>query len=728
MKLALFIYAAFLAIEGGLAWLVSGNPFLLAAVTCGVLFYAALWKQGAAWGEVVRALTAGVIAVAGPLYYKASLLPTLLCFLALPHLLATTQCFWEVQMGKDPAQQNLRMRTVVFTVAFYAAMGLVFVLLRGADGLSPWITGPLAILVLMMAIPAWDLARITRLKPGRTPRSVPAGVKMRRVAFVVAILAALAAFFAGVLPVAAEKLCGISPRWKLKADAPAHRPPHENAPAPPPDNGPASRPGLDSSALTGRHELPRQSDIKATGESMLYLRPHDPAQAAQLARDEVYVRSHTLDDWNDGAWSPALRGGQWLNDAADGRTDGTITLSAPSAVSVEHTVFVMNADGYTLPALQNVSALRLPLVFALPGDVHQMQTAGDIRYDAVSAPLNWDSLPDRATLRPGQTGLSVHTKTPDSAAIMDLIHGKTALDPSRLTTLAQQVDAVKAWLSSQVKYSTVMQGDPDLTPLDNFLIGERKGYCDFYASAAALMLRFYGVPTRVAYGYAGGKFDERGGVFIFTDEAAHAWTEVFIEGLGWAICDFTPPQGIGQIPSPPQKPEPQFDEKQFAGQNEKPAEKPDKKEDEPATLASWWNDTMEKLSAMDPMERMKQTTLWLAAAAVLFFLYQWLRRRKKEKSSDGPDRFTEDERQPAYFAEFVRIFQEAGIQRPRGATAREYLAAVRRRGMAAGEFDPMLAYHYARRYTDAEHDRTREEEFLATVREVEQRLRQARQN
>ena len=117
MPLALVIYALFLLIEGGLAWLVSGNPFLLAAVTCGVLFYAAVWKQAGPWGEVVRALTAGLIAVAGPLYYKAALLPTLLCFLALPHLLATTQCFWEIALGKDPAAQNARMRTVVFTVA-----------------------------------------------------------------------------------------------------------------------------------------------------------------------------------------------------------------------------------------------------------------------------------------------------------------------------------------------------------------------------------------------------------------------------------------------------------------------------------------------------------------------------------------------------------------------------------------------------------------------------------
>ena len=136
---------------------------------------------------------------------------------------------------------------------------------------------------------------------------------------------------------------------------------------------------------------------------------------------------------------------------------------------------------------------------------------------------------------------------------------------------------------------------------------------------------------------------------------------------------------------------------------------------------------MTKLAAMDSMERTKQVLTWIAAAAVLFFLLRMLR-KKQRADADAADSFAEDERQPAYYAEFVRIFQEAGLPRRPGSTPREYLDTVRRRGMVRGEFDPMISYHYARRYADAERDRAREDEYLAAARAAEARLREARQN
>ncbi len=728
MRPSLVIFAAFLAIEGALAWLVSGNPFLLAAVTCGLLFYAAVWKQGAAWGELVRALAAGLIAVAGPLYYKASLLPTLLCFLALPHLLAATQCFWEIALGRDPAPQNVRMRGLVFTVAFYSAMGLVFVLLRGAGNVSSWITGPLALLVLVLAIPAWELARVTRLKPGRRAGGVSPGARVRRIVLLSAVLAAIAAVFSGVLPAAAEKLCEISPRWKLKADTPAQRPPHEQKPeSAPADSGPAQRPGLDSSAVTGQHRLPEQADLRATGETVLYLRPHSSAAAAKLAERTVYVRSHTLDYWRDGVWSPSVQGGQWISDAADGTADGVITFSQAGAAAVPHTVFLENADGYTLPALQNVTALHLPRVYVLPGDAHQMQTSGAIRYDAVSTPVNWETLPDRGALRAGNTGNPAQSATPDNRAVMDLVHSEASLNPERAVPLVQRVEAMQAWFAREIQYSTVVKGGNGMAPLDNFLTVERRGFCDFYATAAALMLRYYGVPTRIAYGYAGKNFDAESGVFIFTDESAHAWTEMYVEGRGWTICDFTPPGNIGRIGGDQEPAKPAFDEKQFAEQNEKQPDEGKTEQPEEFSLSAWWNDTLTKIAAMDPMERAKQVLTWLAVAAVLYFLLRMMWRRERE-AGETPDAFAEDEQQPLYYAEFLRVFREAGLPRRQGSTPREYLAAVRRRGLAGGEFDPMLAYHYARRYADARCDAAQEEAYLAVARAAEQRLRQTDQN
>jgi transglutaminase-like putative cysteine protease len=497
-------------------------------------------------------------------------------------------------------------------------------------------------------------------------------------------------------------------------------------PAPRPDNEKAQRPGLDTSAITGRHELPRQANIQGTGEIMLYLRPHDRAVAQRMAQGLVYVRSHTLDDWKDGAWSAAVRGGQWLEDRRDGTADGIITLTPPAEDAVAHTIFLENADGYSLPALQNVSALGLPRVYAMPGDIHQMQAAGSIRYDAVSAPRYWDTLPDRGQLRAGRTSVPAQTKMADSRVLMDLIDGDALLDQDRAKTLSQQVEAVHTWLGQNIKYSKKMDGDPTLTPLDNFLVGERKGYCDFYASAGALMLRFYGVPTRVAYGYTNHEYDGMNGLFIFTDESAHAWTEVLIEGQGWVICDFTPSENIGAPAVEKNRPPSAFNENQFARQETKEPEKPEqKKQEEAGSAANWWKETLSNLAGKDSIERARQTIIWLAMAAALYFLVRLLWRKKKP--GDGAeDAFGGDTSQPVYFTEFVRIFQEAGCPRRQGSTPREYFSAVRRRGFTGDEFLPMMEYHYSRRYEDAERDREREETWLTLARAAEDKLRQSR--
>jgi Transglutaminase-like superfamily len=726
MRAAIFLYALFLAIEGGLAWAITGNPFLATAITCGLLFYGAVWKAGGPWGELVRALAAGLIAIAGPLYYKASPVPTMLCFITLPHLLAATQCFWEIALGNDPAQQNVRMRTVVFTVAFYAAMGLVFLLLRGAEDAIPrWITNVLAIVVLLAALPAWDLARVTRLKPGRVKRAAPFGLVVRRLALIAAVLGMIAAVFAGILPAAADKLCAISPRFRAKIDTPekpAPRPPqqHEESSA-----GEATRPGMDSSAMTGRHELPQKANLKSLGTPQVHIRPVDRAMAERMAAGMVYVRSHTLDAWKDGAWQAAITGGQWLDDNTDGTADGLITLKQPPLPVVEHTVFLDHADGYSLPALQGVCAWRLPAVYAHPGDLFQMRAAGNIRYDAVSAPVNWDELPARGLLRAGRSAVPAQSRPANSVVLRDLCSRDPLLRPDTKDNLAAQIAGIREWLKQNVSYSTVVKGGGSTTALDNFLVGERKGFCDHYATAASLMLRHSEVPTRIAYGYAGNDYDPATGIFTFTDDSAHAWTEIFLEKYGWTACDFTPQERVGNLGAGPQPEREPFKEHAYDPVEQKKPEVPEKKKPDAFSLAAWWDEAVAKILAMQPLELTKAALKWLALAAIVAFLLRQFRETRK-KSRAGEDPFAADERQPAYFAEFLRVFREAGCPRAGGSTPREYFHVLTTRGLAGPEFAPMISYHYGSRYADAGRDAGQEAAWLALAREAERRLKESR--
>lgn len=79
----------------------------------------------------------------------------------------------------------------------------------------------------------------------------------------------------------------------------------------------------------------------------------------------------------------------------------------------------------------------------------------------------------------------------------------------------------------------------------------RQGYCEQYAAAMAVMLRFANVPARVVIGYTPGT--RNAGQWTVTTNDAHAWVEVYFEGVGWVPFDPTPlggGRGVG-IPYAP---------------------------------------------------------------------------------------------------------------------------------------------------------------------------------
>lgn len=79
----------------------------------------------------------------------------------------------------------------------------------------------------------------------------------------------------------------------------------------------------------------------------------------------------------------------------------------------------------------------------------------------------------------------------------------------------------------------------------------KQGYCEYYATTMAVLLRQSGIPARIAYGFLPG---ERGadGVETVSASAAHWWVEVYFPGEISNWVEFDPTGGVGQpqpIPS-----------------------------------------------------------------------------------------------------------------------------------------------------------------------------------
>ena len=103
----------------------------------------------------------------------------------------------------------------------------------------------------------------------------------------------------------------------------------------------------------------------------------------------------------------------------------------------------------------------------------------------------------------------------------------------------QYVRRVLAFLRTGFVYDETPPGSP--RPLDAFLFDHRRGYCQHFSGAMALLLRMGGVPARVAAGFSPGSYSRRREDYVVRDVDAHSWVEAYFPGLGWVTFDPTPP-------------------------------------------------------------------------------------------------------------------------------------------------------------------------------------------
>lgn len=98
---------------------------------------------------------------------------------------------------------------------------------------------------------------------------------------------------------------------------------------------------------------------------------------------------------------------------------------------------------------------------------------------------------------------------------------------------------IQNYLRANYRYTLNTQMPPEgVDFVAWFLIGEKQGYCTYFATAMTVLCRIAGLPARYVTGYLA--VPEEDGVAVVTGEDAHAWTEVYLNGFGWLDFDPTP--------------------------------------------------------------------------------------------------------------------------------------------------------------------------------------------
>jgi transglutaminase-like putative cysteine protease len=126
---------------------------------------------------------------------------------------------------------------------------------------------------------------------------------------------------------------------------------------------------------------------------------------------------------------------------------------------------------------------------------------------------------------------------PMSPAVAELAQKVTAGKPTEY----EQAQAICDYLRNNYPYD--LQVSPqgrDENTAEFFLFKAKRGYCEHFATAMAVMCRSTGIPARVAVGYATGSFNSLTGYYEVSARDAHAWVEVYFPAFGWIQFDPTP--------------------------------------------------------------------------------------------------------------------------------------------------------------------------------------------
>ncbi len=130
------------------------------------------------------------------------------------------------------------------------------------------------------------------------------------------------------------------------------------------------------------------------------------------------------------------------------------------------------------------------------------------------------------------------------------------VDNADAETPWEKTMAIKRWLQNQI-YSLEIEGPgPRDDGVHYFLFktvnepcpsefptcdsSKRKGYSQYFGSAATVMLRSVGVPARMIAGWSAGEYVPDQGQFLIRDRNRHGWTQIFAPPYGWIDIEVTP--------------------------------------------------------------------------------------------------------------------------------------------------------------------------------------------
>jgi transglutaminase-like putative cysteine protease len=265
------------------------------------------------------------------------------------------------------------------------------------------------------------------------------------------------------------------------------------------------------------------------------------------------VRSQLPDYWRIAALDQYSgdNGGQWTL-SAEG--NGSVSVGLPSVVpagTLRQEFRIGSLTERWLPAAYRPVAINLPdtLVVRSSGTiVADESSVSHLTYTVSSAlpPLSGTPFTAQqiaATAAPVPSSVRPYTALPNTPDIDQIrrIAQQVVADAGAITPFAQATALRDYFRGTDFVYDTTV-GSLDNGPAILEFLRTKHGFCVQFASAYAVMARSLGIPARVAVGFTPGS-QASDGTYHVTTHDAHAWPEIYLNGLGWThLFEPTPGQ------------------------------------------------------------------------------------------------------------------------------------------------------------------------------------------
>jgi transglutaminase-like putative cysteine protease len=164
-------------------------------------------------------------------------------------------------------------------------------------------------------------------------------------------------------------------------------------------------------------------------------------------------------------------------------------------------------------------------------------------YSAARTPLTYaftDPDDGKDTLDPRETPTTLAKYLTVPLTIDSLVIRRAKTITSKCTSPWNKIEAICADLDSRHSYSQNYSAGPG-DPVSDFILSKKPSYCEYFASAAVIMMRAVGIPARYVIGYYAHDHDNSGNTIVLQRDA-HAWAEAYVNGT-WITVDATPAGG-----------------------------------------------------------------------------------------------------------------------------------------------------------------------------------------